>query len=108
MSSDNNLSEHPTHSNIVYERIGTTPAAWRVGFGSPLLIVGSIVGAAVTAILHHFFDTFLDGKEVTGFWDQSTTRRFENGIATVVKLLLSLSAGTSLYQVVSNNYYTRD
>jgi hypothetical protein len=107
MSPDNNLSERPAHSDIDYKPISATPATWRVRFKSFLLIIGSIIGAVAAAILHHFFDAYLDGKEVTGFWNQSRTRHFENAIATVVKLLLSLSAGTSLYQVVSNNHYTR-
>ena len=83
--------------------IRSAPAKWGVGLKVPLLITGSIVGAIVAAILHHFFDAYLDGKEVSGFWDQSTARRVENAIATVVKILLSQSAGISLYQVVSHS-----
>jgi len=51
---------------------------------APFLMVGSIIGAVVAAILHHFFDAYLDGREV---WDSGPDNgwRVENAIATLVR-----------------------
>jgi hypothetical protein len=73
---------------------------WGIGIATPLVILGGMLGAAAVAILHYSFDAYLNGKPVGGFWNQLTTRRFENALATVFALLFSMSAGVSLCQLV--------
>ncbi|KAF8223346.1 hypothetical protein L208DRAFT_1412010 [Tricholoma matsutake] len=72
---------------------------WGIGIATPLIILGGTLGAAVVAILHYSFDAYLNGKPASGFWNQLTTHRFENALATVFALLFSMSAGVSLCQM---------
>lgn len=84
-----------------YGPVAAAPAKWGVGIKVPLLIIGSIAGAIALAIMHHFMDDYLDGRPAAGFWNQAKTRRLENALSTIVRILLSFSATVCLYQVVS-------
>jgi hypothetical protein len=87
---------------LLYSSYGAPkPAKWGIGFRTPVLIFGGMLGAAVVAIFHHFFDAFLDGKPVNGFWDQTKSHRVETALATMFKVAATTSGGISLCQVVS-------
>jgi len=86
---------------LLYSSDGASkPAKWGIGFLTPVLILGGLLGAAVIAIFHHFFDAFLDGKPVNGFWDQTKSHRVETALATMFKIAATTSGGISLCQVV--------
>jgi hypothetical protein len=91
----------PPHADSSVGQANTTK--WGTGVATPVSIVAGMFGIVVVALLHHFFDAYLDGKDVHGsFWSQTMTRRVENALATVFKVLFAASAGVSLCQVVSN------
>ncbi|KAJ7029243.1 hypothetical protein C8F04DRAFT_1117058 [Mycena alexandri] len=90
----NNLSETTVHDHQ------TGPAPKRgVGIWTPLCIVGGTVLTAILAILHHIFDSHLNGRPVTGYWTQTKSSQVEIFLATAVKILFCFSAGISLCQV---------
>jgi hypothetical protein len=81
----------------------TKTTKWGIGIKTPISIVAGMIGITVVALLHHFFDAHLDGRDVHGsFWTQTIARRVENALATVFKIVFAASAGVSLCQVVSH------
>lgn len=76
-------------------------AKWGIGVAQPVLIVGGFLTAAVIAVLHHLFDSYLTGKSANGFWDQTISHQLENAMATSFQIVFAFSAGISLCQVVS-------
>lgn len=96
---DVEYSHLPTLENAAGPRV----AKWGIRIIQPLLLTGGIIIAALIAVLHHVFDSYLEGKGVNGFWDQTMSRRAENAFATGFQIMLALSAGISLCQVVSTN-----
>jgi hypothetical protein len=84
----------------------TKTTKWGIGIMTPVSIVAGMIGITVVALLHHFFDAYLDGRDIHGsFWTQTMTRRVENALATVFKILFAASAGLSLCQIVSHTLY---
>ncbi|KAJ6502861.1 hypothetical protein C8R47DRAFT_1316820 [Mycena vitilis] len=75
-------------------RLGTGARRW-----TTLCILGSTAAAAVLAILHHLFDTHLNGRVVSGFWSETKTTQLEILLANAFKIVFCFSAGVSLCQV---------
>ncbi|KAJ7241684.1 hypothetical protein B0H12DRAFT_1221488 [Mycena haematopus] len=70
-----------------------------IGVWVPLAIVGGTLLAAIVAILHHVFDTHLNGRGTAGTWTQTSSGRVEIFLATAYKVLFCFSAGVSLCQL---------
>ncbi|KAF8196804.1 hypothetical protein K438DRAFT_1825574 [Mycena galopus ATCC 62051] len=70
-----------------------------IGLWTPLFICGGTLLCAVIAILHHFFDSYLNNRSVEGFWTQSKSNQVEIFLATAFKIIFCFSAGVSLVQV---------
>ncbi|KAJ7765484.1 hypothetical protein DFH07DRAFT_810749 [Mycena maculata] len=70
-----------------------------IGVWTPLCICGETLLVAVIGILHHFFDSYLDNRTVTGFWSQTKSNQVEIFLATVFKIVFCFSAAVSLCQV---------
>ncbi|KAJ7832927.1 hypothetical protein B0H13DRAFT_2111782 [Mycena leptocephala] len=76
-----------------------TPQRAGIGIWTPLCILGGTTFAAILAILHHFFDSYLNNRLVTGYWTQSKSNQIEIFLATAFKIAFNFSAGVSLCQI---------
>ncbi|PBK81946.1 hypothetical protein ARMGADRAFT_1090816 [Armillaria gallica] len=65
--------------------------------GPPLIMAVLLLAAAFTAILHHFYLTFLRGRDVQHqFWIKNSS----NALSTLVQWLCAASVSTSLTQLI--------
>ncbi|KAJ7446674.1 hypothetical protein FB451DRAFT_1536862 [Mycena latifolia] len=99
--SRSDLSESHPLSPLRHKEAPLPPPPVRpgIGFWVPLCICGGTLLAGILAILHHFFDSSLNGRTVSGYWTQSKSSQIEIFIATAFKILFTFSAGISLCQV---------
>ncbi len=69
--------------------------------GTPAVIAGLLLGAALTAVLHHVYLSKLRGRTVFGqFWIKNSS----NALSTLVQWLCMGSVSVSLTQLVSILY----
>lgn len=69
--------------------------------GTPAVIASLLLGAALTAVLHHVYLFILQGRTVSGqFWIKNSS----NALSTLVQWLCMGSVSVSLTQLVSISY----
>ncbi len=77
--------------------------AWgRVHNGTPLMMVGLLVVAAVTALLHHIYLSFLHGQNVQQQLQQFWIKNSSNALSTSIQWLCAASLSLLLTQLVRN------
>ncbi|KAK0227227.1 hypothetical protein EDD85DRAFT_794501 [Armillaria nabsnona] len=75
------------------------PAWARVRSGTPLMMVGLLVVAAVTALLHHVYLSFLHGQDVQQQLQQFWIKNSSNALSTAIQWLCAASLSLSLTQL---------